>query len=417
MIVDKKFYIFNAGCIRRGLDCIWIKNYLEMNGWKIVNSPPKASLLVISTCGVVKKNELNSLIAVKKVFGEKNTQARTIITGCLSKINPEALNQIGEFFFVPSGSLDLLDSIVNSQIPINDVKHPDSVTDGGPITDYLIARSFCRSSRFYKKLFDKFAMNTTFLKWSVSLVSQWREFKHFFSMNNVKRIRPYYNIKIGDGCKSTCSYCATKFATEGLKSRPLDDILSDFEKGLQKGYRTFQLISEDTGCYGLDLGSSITELLAHIFKNKVEFQIVLIDFNPWWLYKQQNELIPLLVKNQEKVKEIFLPFQSGSDRILKLMNREYRAKEFISICRQLREKAPQIAIRTCALVGFPTETDDDFEATKHIIREIDFAEVAINRYEDRPNTASSFMTGKIAQDIIEQRAQFLVNNMSCKMLS
>lgn len=99
------------------------------------------------------------------------------------------------------------------------------------------------------------------------------------------------------------------------------------------------------------------------------------------------------------------------------MKREYNSEQFISVVKELRQKAPEISIRTCAIVGFPTESDDDFEATQHIIHEIDFSEVTINRYEDRPNTASSQIKEKIPQNIIEERAHFLVKHMNCKMLS
>jgi len=412
-----KFYVFNAGCIRRCLDCVWIKKYLEVNGWQMVGSPKKADLIIVSTCGVVSKNEENSLLAVAQAVQGKKDNAKTVITGCLTKINPDSLNALGEFYHVPSGSLEEMDKIVKPRIPITEVHHPDSVKDGGALTDYLIARSFCRSSDTYKSLFDKYAMNNTFLRASVVYGKILGNVKSLFSSRNIKKILPYYNIKIADGCKSICTYCATRFATKKLRSRSVGSILEDFDLGLENGYEIFQLLSEDSGCYGLDINSSITELLTSIFERDKDFKVILIDFNPWWLIKQQEQLIPLLKMNQDKVKEIFLPFQSGSDKILGLMEREYRSDELISVLKLLRKEAPMIPIRTSALVGFPSEDDADFEDTKRVIQEVDFAEVAVNRYEDRPGTASSSMPGKLSQDIIEFRARYLVENLNCKMLS
>ena len=95
----------------------------------------------------------------------------------------------------------------------------------------------------------------------------------------------------------------------------------------------------------------------------------------------------------------------------------YHFEELISVLKLLRKKAPKIAIRTSVLVGFPGESEEDFGATTRVIQEIDFDEVTINRYEDRPLTASSKMDDKVPQEIIESRAQFLVKNMGCNLLS
>ena len=99
------------------------------------------------------------------------------------------------------------------------------------------------------------------------------------------------------------------------------------------------------------------------------------------------------------------------------MKREYNSYQLTSALLLLQEKAPEITIRTSALVGFPSENEEDFEATKEIIRQVSFEEVTTNRYEDRPNTPSSTMTGKVPQQTIEKRAKYLVDFMNCKMLS
>lgn len=413
----KKFYIFCAGCIRRGMDCIQIKKYLEINGWAESSSPRKANIIIVATCGVVNKNERNSLKAVERVMVRKRKDATVIITGCLSKINPGAIEKIGAFHYVPNGELNRMDSLIKPQIQMKDVLYPDSIKDGGSITNYLIARSFCRKSDFYKKLFDRYSMNNTFLKISVLCGKLIGEMKKLIRAKGNTRIKPYYNIKIADGCLNHCSFCATRFATETLRSRPQEEILDDFNRGLEKGYEIFQLLSEDSGCYGLDIGSSITELLQKIFAKQGKYKITLIDFGPRWLIEQKETLIPLLSKNQDRIKELFLPFQSGSNKLLNRMKRGYRFEELVSVLKLLRKNAPNITIRTSVLVGFPGESEEDFEATTRVIQEIRFDEITINRYEDRPLTPSSKMDDKVPQEIIESRAQFLVKNMGCNLLS
>jgi tRNA A37 methylthiotransferase MiaB len=413
----KKFYIFSAGCIRRGMDCIRIKKYLEVNGWSGANSPRKAKIIIIATCGVVAKNEKNSLEAVERAMMQKGKNAIVIITGCLSKINPTEIERLGKCHYVSNGELDKIDHFIKPRIPIKDVLYPDSIQDGGSITDYLIARSFCRKSDLYKRLFDRYSMNCTFLRISVIFGKLLGECKEVLSFKNNLRIKPYYNIKIADGCLNHCSFCATRFATETLKSRPLDEILEDFNRGRERGYEIFQLLSEDSGCYGLDIGSSITELLQKMFAKRGKYKLTLIDFGPRWLIEQQETLIPLLSQNQDRVKELFLPFQSGSNKLLDRMKRGYRFEELVSVLKLLRKKAPKIEIRTSVLVGFPGESEEDFGATARVIQEIDFEEITINRYEDRPLTLSSKFADKVPPEIIESRAQFLVKNMGCNLLS
>lgn len=412
-----KFYIFSAGCIRRGMDCIRIKKYLEVNGWSRANSPRKAKIIIIATCGVVAKNEENSLEAVKRAMLQKKKNAIVIITGCLSKINPTEIERVGKCHYVSNGELDKMDDFVKPRIPIKDIIYPDSIRDGGSITDYLIARSFCRKSDLYKWLFDRYSMNCTFLRISVIFGKLLGECKKILCFKKRQRIKPYYNIKIADGCLNHCSFCATRFATDTLKSRPLDEILEDFKRGLERGYEIFQLLSEDSGCYGLDIGSSITELLQKMFARQGKYLLTLIDFGPRWLIEQQETLIPLLSKNQDHVKELFLPFQSGSNKLLDRMKRGYRFEELVSVLKRLRKEAPKIAIRTSVLVGFPGESEKDFGATTRVLQEIDFEEITINRYEDRPLTLSSKFTDKVPHEIIESRAQFLVKNMGCNLLS
>ncbi len=413
----KRFFVFNAGCIRRGLDSIRIQKYLESNGWTFTCSPSRAELIVIATCGVVLENERNSLKAVSQAARRRARGSTLVVTGCLPNINREALRELGDFVFVPTGDIDQLDRIVLPQTPLARVSPPDSVAEGRHITNYLIARSFCRKSRLYKALFDRFAMNCTFLAASVGAAKALGNMKNLLGMKPKKKIVPYYNIAIARGCLSSCTFCATKLAIGPLRSRPQQEIVDEFLGGLQKGYRVFQLIAEDTGCYGLDIGSSFPELLGQLLRIEKDYKLNIIDYHPRWLVEQRDTLVAMLVKGQSKIKEIFLPLQSGSDRILERMGRGHTAAQVKHALRELKDRAPCISLRAGLLVGFPGESDEDFEATKELIRDIRFDEVTVNRYEDRPNTDSSRMDDKVDQNIIEARARFLAEHMNCHILS
>lgn len=413
----KKCYVFSAGCIRRGLDTIHIQRYLQANDWILTRNMRQADLIVIATCGVVKLNEINSLRAVQKASQVKSKSARIVVTGCLPKINPAEIRKLGDFIFVPTGELSKFDSVIQVRIPFAQVGAPDSITDNKDITNYLVARSFCRRSKPYKWLFHRFSMNGPFLTASVAGNKSIEYVKSLVTRVPRRKVVPYFNIRIAEGCMSDCTYCATKFATGRLKSRPLEKIIAEFRDGLQKGYKVFQLIAEDTGCYGLDIGGSLAELLRQLFAIEGKYKLVIIDCCPQWLVEQHDELMPVLIRNQDKLKEIFVPLQSGSDRMLKLMSRQYEAESVRKVLQELKDRAPGIAIRTSFLIGFPGETEDDFDATKAFIGAVKFDEVTINRYEDRPGTESSMMHGKIGQEIIENRARFLAEKMDCKILS
>ena len=104
-----KFFIFNTGCIRRGLDSIRLYNYLTANGWVFTRRVGQADLILVSTCGAVEEKEVGSLNAIQKVVKRKSDSARVIVSGYLPKINPERIHDLGEFEFVPTGNLDKLD--------------------------------------------------------------------------------------------------------------------------------------------------------------------------------------------------------------------------------------------------------------------------------------------------------------------
>ena len=411
------FYVFSAGCIRRGLEIIHIQKYLLANGWTLTKRICEADLVVVATCGVVKLNEINSLKAISKAARERSPGADIIVTGCLPLINPDAINEIGDFVFIPSGQLDRFDNFTGAQIPIKDVEPPDSIADNMDIVNYLVARSFCRRSRVYKYLFYMFAMNRLFLAGSVAGNRLMGIFACRMAQVPRKKITPYYCIKIADGCASNCSFCATKMAIGGLKSKPLDAIVAEFRKGIDKGYNVFQLIAEDTGCYGLDIGINLGELLSAICRCEGEYQIIVIDCSPKWLIDRHDAIVTAMVAQQDKIKEVFSPVQSGSDKILRRMNREYKAGAVKRVFLELKERAPGIGLRTGLLVGFPGETDEDFEDTVQFISALDFAEVTVNRYEDRPGTKSAEMADKVSTEVIEQRAQILEKQFGCKILS
>ncbi|WP_018125533.1 radical SAM protein [Desulfovibrio oxyclinae] len=413
----KKFYVFSAGCIRRGLDVIHLQSYLERNGWDMSRKPETADMIIVATCGVVELNEENSLRAIHEAVARRgNKNSLIVVTGCLPLINAGPMSDIRDCVFVPTGQLEKFDELINAITPFEEVEYPDSIADNPDIVNYLVARSFCRKSKLYKRIFYKFFMNGKFLEYSVRGKSLYEKIKSLAKGNKPQTFIPYYNIKIADGCLSQCAFCATKYATGTLRSRPLEDVFHDFKKGIDKGYKTFQLIAEDTGCYGKDINSSLAELIKSLCSYAEDFNLIIIDCNPQWLIEDRDTLLPVIVRHQENIKELFVPLQSGSNSVLESMKREYKAQDALDTLKEINERAPEIALRTSLLIGFPGETEEDFQLSRKAAKALGFAEVTVNRYEDRPKAVSSSLPQKVDSATIEKRAAVLSED-GCYILS
>jgi tRNA A37 methylthiotransferase MiaB len=253
---------------------------------------------------------------------KKPRDSKIIVSGCLPNINPDSVNKISDdFIFVSTRDIHQIDKIINPRVKLNDIKQPDSVSEGNHITKYLIARSYCRKNRIYRTLFWKYFMKQNFINFYYYTIKFSQQIQSILFPNKYTAIEPYYNLSIARGCKSNCTFCATKIAIGGVKSIPEDELIDEFKTALDKGYKTIQLISEDTGCYGIDIKSNLTSLLRKLFEIKGDYKLVIIDFHPRWMISLHKDLVPLLVKNQHKVKDLFIPLQSGSDNVLVMMQR------------------------------------------------------------------------------------------------
>jgi len=211
-----------------------------------------------------------------------------------------------------------------------------------------------------------------------------------------------FKIRVSHGCCFQCSYCAIRFAIGKLRSRPLEEIINEFKEGLKNGHKKILPVCGDLGSYGIDIGLSIYDLLKGIFQYPGDYKVLLNDFNIYWLLKDFDRLKYLLKSNQDKIDWILLPIQSGSDKILKQMNRgQYPVELMKKNLTELRKEIPSLELKTHILVGFPGETSKDFQESLNLIKEIKFNEVCFFKYADLPNTISSCMPDKVSE-IIKQ---------------
>jgi MiaB/RimO family radical SAM methylthiotransferase len=206
-----------------------------------------------------------------------------------------------------------------------------------------------------------------------------------------------YSIRILNGCPGQCSYCAIKFAEGSLVSKPMEDVLAEFDSGLVCRHLNFFLIGTDVGAYGQDIGTTIAVLLKELLSREGEYVLHLPEFHPKWLIQYYRDLKDIFVAAKDKIGSMILPIESGNERILQLMQREHTAAEAKECMRDLKKALPEIRIYTHVLVGFPGETEKEFDDTIRFLRDVSFDEIAIYKYEARPNIEAEELPDKISE--------------------
>ena len=373
----KTFYLCALGCPRRGIDSQKIYNYLESNGYAFTEDYQHANLIVISTCAFVKDREDQSIQAINYYRDNRSDHSKIIVSGCLSKISPDMIEEYKDIDFLSPRELDNFDELIGAGIKFKDIPEPNKIYSHPLFADLSAIPPKETKTRLNVRLDSEYDRDDLF------------------------------TIRLARGCLGNCSYCAIKFAAGSLESKPIREIISEFKKGLSQGHQTFTLVAGDTGCYGVDIGTSVVELLADIFKIDGAYKLVLKEFNAQWLIKYQSELETLLTTNYDKIDYIIVPVQSASDKILRLMHRPYKMENVKRCLRNLKNKIPQLKITTHIMAGFPGETEEDFQKSLDFIREFEFPYVDIYGYEDRPRTQASKLEGKIPLEVINQRVKKL----------
>ncbi|MEM3060776.1 MAG: tRNA (N(6)-L-threonylcarbamoyladenosine(37)-C(2))-methylthiotransferase, partial [Candidatus Bathyarchaeia archaeon] len=199
--------------------------------------------------------------------------------------------------------------------------------------------------------------------------------------------------------------CCTRFARGRLFSYPKELIIEEIKDALEKGSMEIRLTAQDTGAYGIDLGYRLTDLINEILSIDKEFRIRVGMMSPVYALSIFQELIELY-KDSKVYKFIHLPVQSGSDRVLKEMKRNYTVEEFKELVKAFRESVPKISIATDIIVGFPTESEKDFEETLKLLNETKPDIVNVSKFMPRPNTEASSMK-QLDPKIVKHRSKLL----------
>ena len=213
-------------------------------------------------------------------------------------------------------------------------------------------------------------------------------------------------VNIMYGCNNFCSYCIVPYVRGRERSRAADAVVAEVNGLLDRGYKEITLLGQNVNSYGSDRGEvSFPQLLRRICAREEKFRLRFMTSNP----KDFGEgLVRAIADHRQLCRLVHLPVQAGSDRILRLMNRKYTAKEYLQKVEMLRRILPDCRLSTDIMVGFPTETEEDFRATLDLVRAADFSTAFTFVYSRRSGTAAAQMEGQIPEEVQKERIMRLV---------
>ena len=216
------------------------------------------------------------------------------------------------------------------------------------------------------------------------------------------------SIPITYGCNNFCTYCIVPYVRGRERSVPMPQILDEVKGFVEKGYKEIMLLGQNVNSYGNDLetGENFATLLEEICKIDGEFLVRFVSPHP---KDFGDDVIDVIARNEKVTRCLHLPLQSGSSRILKLMNRKYTKEQYIELAEKIKSRIPGVALTADIIVGFPHETEEDFLDTLDVVDKIGFETSFMFMYSPRKGTAAAKMDGQLDQEVKKERLQRLID--------
>lgn len=377
-----KACIITNGCQVARLKSMRIQQFLTSNeeSLAITNNPKEAELIIFYACGLTDISENESLKIIKKIQPKMKPLARIIVWGCLPKINPKSLSSTYSGPILGPNDTNLFEGIIkNTSVPYEEV------------SANMLASSWpCqRKNHSYDVINDTVLNNMA--RCLAKLTRAW--FK-----------KPIFYIRVAEGCVGHCTYCSEKLVWGEIKSQSIEKVISEFRHGLQNGYSRFYLCAEDLGAYGVDIGYTVIDLLKEIINldKKKNYKIIIEQISPSFLKSMLTGSRDVFAS--DRIEALSCQVQSGSNRILKLMGRNYSAEEWRNLMLLINSDFPNIKLGTHFIVGFPTETDVDFNSTLSLLDyPLFLEEITIFKFSARPGTPASSLLEQVSENTKETR--------------
>ena len=348
-----KAAIHTLGCKVNIYESEYIINILKENGYQIVDFDSKADIYIINTCTVTNTSDKKSEKMIKRAR-KQNKDAIIIAMGCHAQIKGDNIDA---------------DIIIGNK-------------DKSKIIS----------------LIEEYQENKNKIKRIYNLDNISFEDMYISSFNSHTRAF----VKIQDGCDAFCSYCIIPYARGPIRSKDPKTVIKEITSLVENGYKEIILTGIHTGKYGKDINYTFEQLLKDIIKikNLYRIRISSIEIN-----ELTDPILNLIKDNQVIAKHLHIPLQSGSDKILKLMDRKYDLKFYKDRIEKIRKMIKDVSITTDLIVGFPNENEKDMEDTLKFLKEIKFTKIHTFPYSKREGTKAASMENQIDETIKRKRVK------------
>lgn len=356
-------YFISLGCPRNLVDSEVMLGILLQAGYSVALTLQEADYIVINTCGFLQTSRQESLEQVALALKERKVGAKLIVTGCMVQLSsanlPEIFPKVD--YLLGSGDIQGILQAVRAMEP------------GQLVTS---ARSYLQAGEVPRQLSTP---------------------------------RHYAYLKIAEGCRKACAYCCIPMIKGPLQSKSQEQIIKEYRALLSQGVREVILIAQDLADYGKDRGSFKLRALMTLLE-----ELVAVDAHAWirllYLYPDEinDALIAIMTKHPQICPYLDMPIQHVNDGILDRMNRATNKARIIETLRKLRAALPDITIRTSLIVGFPGETEKDFQELCLFLQEHPIDQVGVFAYSQEPGTPAAQMPDQVPENVKQARREKLM---------
>ena len=390
--------VITNGCTEGRMDSALLERFFQVSDeFRPCKDCMKADLIVFVGCCATQDKEYLSKLTIQTLRLKKCPDAQILVTGCMAKLQPELACNDGEF-------TDLVDQI-NRLLHLEDKQNLAVHFPQGEfweIAPDLLDQSTSKGmiSKYYNQVLTGILPRISSTL-NTAIIKLFGKYRRLIDKEMLVSGNKTFFIKACTGCMGNCSYCSIKLARGRIKSKPLDAVLKEFRVGLDQGYTDFALVGTDIGDYGKDLGTDLLDLLEKLVAHEDKFTLRLRNVNPRWLIPSAEPFCELLKTG--KIEYILSPVESGSNHILKRMNRGYSIEDYIEAIRKIRNAYPPIFIKSQIIVGFPGETDEDFSKSRELFKFGLFDFVDVVTFSKRPRTRAWNLPDEVVDKIIAKR--------------
>jgi threonylcarbamoyladenosine tRNA methylthiotransferase MtaB len=353
--------IATLGCKVNHYESAGIEEEIRSRGFSIVPFRSEADIYIVNTCTVTGKTDYQSRQLIRRA-NRTNPEASIFVTGCYAQIAPEILAALpGVTTVVGTGQKAAIPDLLSSEAEKETIINVKNVDDERFLS-CLSVKDFHGQTRAY--------------------------------------------LKIQDGCNAFCSYCIIPYARGRARSLPENRVIEEIRSLCQAGYREIILTGIHLGMYGHELSprTSLSDLLSRIEKETDIERLRISSTEPMEI---TDGIIELIRESSILCRHLHIPLQSGNDKILKAMNRNYDSRQFEERIETIVQEIPDIGIGIDIIAGFPGEGEEEFENTRAFIERLPLQYLHVFPYSKRPGTAAFSLSGHVPENIKKERARIL----------